>query len=385
MGTHPIFESDFDCLTVFRKRMRHSSALRSAVVRAGNQQVVVGNAATKSYTCGIQTVNLPANGLAAHVSISLPAGARNEGVDNIGAATFTRNCIGASNFRNTAFLQNKMTNFMGASLTTSGTRERTVVNISAGPKAIDELALDVVVPSIMQPVFFKWEMTNAWESAKNQAECPVSQAFHANSFKGGLANSLDFKGGYGSDAVYYPAEREEALEALAKNFHENNYGTDGAIVVGCGVSDELLVNIAAQLQNSTHGNAAGAADGFRAGELRIRSAGVSCAVGGSIKSYSDVQVLSIPAFSAADLEAKLATLSSVNVEAARADAALAQALALGSGDVAAVKAVAECANLVDVSAVSDADVQSVAAAVAGGAKSLLVMGNTGAFPFQSDL
>jgi len=379
--------------------------LRSAVVRAGNQQVVVGNAATKSYTCGIQTVNLPANGLAAHVSISLPAGARNEGVDNIGAATFTRNCIGASNFRNTAFLQNKMTNFMGASLTTSGTRERTVVNISAGPKAIDELALDVVVPSIMQPVFFKWEMTHAWESAKNQAECPVSQAFHANSFKGGLANSLDFKGGYGSDAVYFPAEREEALEALAKNFHENNYGTDGAIVVGCGVSDELLVNIAAQLQNSTHGNAAGAADGFRAGELRIRSAGVSCAVvgadvtgldagaaaivaasvGGSIKSYSDVQVLSIPAFSAADLEAKLATLSSVNVEAARADAALAQALALGSGDVAAVKAVAECANLVDVSAVSDADVQSVAAAVAGGAKSLLVMGNTGAFPFQSDL
>lgn len=84
--------------------------------------------------------------------------------------------------------------------------------------------------------------------------------------------------------------------------------------------------------------------------MRIRSAGVSCAVvgadvtgldagaaaivaasvGGSIKSYSDVQVLSIPAFSAADLEAKLASLSSVNVEAARADAALAQALALGS-------------------------------------------------------
>ena len=41
--------------------------------------------------------------------------------------------------------------------------------------------------------------------------------------------------------------------------------------------------------------------------------------------------------------------------------------------------------MVDVSAASDADVQSVAAAVASGAKSLLVMGNTGAFPFQSDL
>ena len=48
--------------------MRHSSALRSAVVRAGSQQVVVGNAATKSYTSGIQTVNLPSNGLAAQVS-----------------------------------------------------------------------------------------------------------------------------------------------------------------------------------------------------------------------------------------------------------------------------------------------------------------------------
>ena len=54
---------------------------------------------------------------------------------------------------------------------------------------------------------------------------------------------------------------------MAKNFHENNYGTDGAIVVGCGVSDELLANIAEQLQNSAHGNATAAADGFRAGEV----------------------------------------------------------------------------------------------------------------------
>ena len=72
---------------------------------------------------------------------------------------------------------------MGAKLTTSGTRERTVVNVCAGPKAIEEIAMDVVLPSIMQPVFFKWEMTHAWESAKHQGECPVSEAFHANSFK----------------------------------------------------------------------------------------------------------------------------------------------------------------------------------------------------------
>ena len=76
-----------------------------------------------------------------------------------------------------------MTNLLGGKLTTSGTRERTVINVTSGPKAIEELALDVVIPSILQPVFFKWEMTHCWESAKNQPECPVSEAFHANSFK----------------------------------------------------------------------------------------------------------------------------------------------------------------------------------------------------------
>ena len=75
-----------------------------------------------------------------------------------------------------------MTNLLGGKLTTSGTRERTVINVTSGPKAIEELALDVVI-LILQPVFFKWEMTHCWESAKNQPECPVSEAFHANSFK----------------------------------------------------------------------------------------------------------------------------------------------------------------------------------------------------------
>merc|ERR1712106_135428 len=44
----------------------------------------------------------------------------------------------------------------------------------------------------------------------------------------------------------------------------------GAVIVGSGVSDELLEKIAAQLQLNTYGNASNSADGFRAGELRIR-------------------------------------------------------------------------------------------------------------------
>merc|ERR1711935_254771 len=383
MGTHPIFESDFDCLTVLKKaRTRHTS-----IVRGANALV---EASTKTFTSGVSIVNLPAAGVTSHVSISLAAGARNESGANVGAAGFTRNTLGASNFRNTAFLQNKMVNLMGASMSTSGTRERTVLSVCAGPKAIEELALDVMLPSILQPVFFKWEMTQAWESAKNQAECPVSEAFHANSFKGGLANNVAFKGGYGDENPFFYSEREEALEILAKDFHQANYGSAGAVIVGSGVSDELLEKIAAQLQLNTYGNASNSADGFRAGELRIRKQGNSVAVigasvGGQVHNYSDVQALSFAASSAADLEAKLASLGAVDVASARANAALSNALKLGGGDAAAVKAVAEGAAIVDVAGAVDADVQAVAAAIAAGAKSLTVIGDTGAFPLQSDL
>merc|ERR1712123_85020 len=384
MGTHPIFESDFDCLTA---RMRHTS-----IVRGANALV---EASTKTFTSGVSIVNLPAAGVTSHVSISLAAGARNESGANVGAAGFTRNTLGASNFRNTAFLQNKMVNLMGASMSTSGTRERTVLSVCAGPKAIEELALDVMLPSILQPVFFKWEMTQAWESAKNQAECPVSEAFHANSFKGG----------FGDENPFFYSEREEALEILAKDFHQANYGSAGAVIVGSGVSDELLEKIAAQLQLNTYGNASNSADGFRAGELRIRKQGnsvavigadvtgmdaaavavIAASVGGQVHNYSDVQALSFAASSAADLEAKLASLGAVDVASARANAALSNALKLGGGDAAAVKAVAEGAAIVDVAGAVDADVQAVAAAIAAGAKSLTVIGDTGAFPLQSDL
>lgn len=377
--------------------MRHTSIVK------GVNALVEAN--TKTFTSGIKIVNLPAAGISSHVSISLNAGARHENGSNLGAASFTRNCIGASNFRNTAFLQNKMTNFMGAKLTTSGTRERTVINVCAGPKAIEEIAMDVVLPSIMQPVFFKWEMTHAWESAKHQAECPVSEAFHANSFKGGLSHNLAFKGGYGDENPFFYSEREEALEILAKEFHESAYGPADAVVVGCGVSDELLEKIAGQLQLNSHANSATSADGFRAGELRIRKAGssvavvgadvsgmdagavacVAAALGGNVHNYSDVQALSFAAHSAADLESKLASLGGVDCAAARANAALKNALLLNGGDAAAVKAVAEGVSISDVSGVTDADIQAAASAIAAGAKSLTVLGDTGAFPLQSDL
>ena len=57
---------------------------------------------------------------------------------------------------------------------------------------------------------------------------------------------------------------------------------------------------------------------------------VAASVGGRIISYSDVQALCFPAGSAAELEAKLGSLGAVNVANAKADAALAQAVALGS-------------------------------------------------------
>ena len=160
-----------------------------------------------------------------------------------------------------------MVNAMGATLTTSGTRERTLINLVAGPKAIEELAMDVIIPAIQQPVFHKWETNIAWDAAKKQADCPVSEAFHAASFKGGLANQLAFKGGYGDEAIFHYSEREEELANLAKNFHTNNYGIDGATVVGTNVSDEFLASFVTALQTTSFANASGPASGFQPGQV----------------------------------------------------------------------------------------------------------------------
>ena len=75
-----------------------------------------------------------------------------------------------------------MLNLMGGKFETVGTRERTIISISAGRKAIEELALDVLVPSLLEPMFFKYEMYYPWAQAKNAANCPVDEAFHQASF-----------------------------------------------------------------------------------------------------------------------------------------------------------------------------------------------------------
>ena len=57
---------------------------------------------------------------------------------------------------------------------------------------------------------------------------------------------------------------------------------------------------------------------------------VAAALGGSITTYSDVSVLKFWAFSPADLTAKLESLANVDVASASLNAALSQALVLGS-------------------------------------------------------
>ena len=57
---------------------------------------------------------------------------------------------------------------------------------------------------------------------------------------------------------------------------------------------------------------------------------VAAALGGSIVNYSDVSVLKFAAWSPAQLTAKLESLAAVDVASASLNAALAQALVLGS-------------------------------------------------------
>merc|ERR1712157_592052 len=120
--------------------------------------------------------------------------------------------------------------------------------------------------------------------------------------------------------------------------------------------------------------------GFHAGQTRVRRNGASVAVvgadvsnadpaaaavvaaslGGNIVSYSDASVLKFSARSPAELTAKLESLAAVDVASASANAALAQAMVLGSGHA--------------------ADVQALASAIAAAPKSMAVLGDVHAFP-----
>jgi hypothetical protein len=379
--------------------------MKTGIVRKGAAALVPANASRQTYTNGITTINLPSSSGASRISISIPVGSAHEGATNIGAATFTRNCIGISNYRNTGYLQNKMVNLMGASFSTSGTREKTVVTIEGGSAAVEELAMDVLVPSMTQPLFHKWEMTQAWEAALNQPECPYMEAFHATSFAGGLANNIAFKGGYGSDTPSYLSEREEALEALARDWHSSNYGANGMTVIGCGIDESILANVVAALQTSSYGTARSVDSSFNPGSLRVRKAGASVALigadvtgadagvaavvaaslGGRVLSYSSASVLQFSSKSTSELLTKIKSLNTVDFASAQADAALAHAVALNSGDASVVQSIAEGKPSVDVLSASQEAVQELATQISGAPKSLVVMGDIHAFPQQQEI
>jgi len=297
-----------------------------------------------------------------------------------------------------------MVNYMGGKFETMGSRERTVISVTAGPKAIEELAMDVLVPSLLSPMFFKYEMFFPWDQAKRAPKCPVDNAFHEASFSGGLSNKLGFFGGYGSENPRMLEERDEILEDLGRNFHYNHFGTAEATVVGSGVSDEFLEKLVQALDASPYSNQAGPASSFNAGQVRMAKAGaskaicglnasgadagaaaaVAAALGGKLLSYSDAQVIQFSASSATELESKIASLSSVNVEDAIANAQLAQALALGQGTSAAVNAVAT-GQVLDLSGVDGGAVASLASSLQGSQKSLVVVGDVHAFPQSSEI
>merc|ERR1712002_611264 len=395
MGTHPIFESDFDCLT---EMVRATAGLRSV------KALVEAKAVQNVYTNGITAVNMAPASDACQVAISLNAGSANESAANVGAATFTRYCLGLSNHRNTGLLQQRMVGYMGAKFETFGTRERTTISVTAGPKAIEELTLDVLVPSLLSPMFYKYELFFPWDQAKRAANCPVDEAFHQASFSGGLSNKLGFYGGYGSENARMLEERDEILEDLGRNFHYNHYGMDGAIIASSGVSDDFLDKLVTALDASPYANQAGPASAFNAGQVRIAKAGaskaicglnvtgadagaaaaVAAALGGKVLNYSGVQVIQFSAGSAAQLESKIAGLSNVNAEDAIASASLQQALLLGQGTSSAIKAVATGA-VQDLSGVDAGSVASLAASLQNSAKSLVVVGDVHAFPQNSQI
>lgn len=378
--------------------MRVTAAVRSvkALVEAKSAQV---------FENGVTAVALPAQSAACQVAVSLKAGSANETAANYGAATFTRYTLGLSNHRNTSLLQQRMLNFMGGKFETFGTRERTIISITAGPKAIEELAMDVLVPSLLEPMFFKYEMYYPWAQALKAPKCPVDEAFHAASFSGGLSNKLGYYGGHGSESHRMLEERDEILEDVGRDFHFNHYGMEDAIVTGSGISDGLVQKIVNALSASPFGNKPAIASKFHAGQVRIQknggtkavigvdvtgadaatAAAVAAAVGGKVVSYSNVSVIQFVANSAEDLSARLAGLSGFNPEDAIANAQLSQALKRASGSSHSVLDIASGGGVVDLSGVDGGAVQSLAASVQSAPKSMVVVGDIHAFPQNTEI
>jgi len=85
------------------------------------------------------------------------------------------------------------------------------------------------------------------------------------------------------------------------------------------------------------------------------------------------------------LTAKLESLANVDVASASLNAALSQALVLGSGDAAAVKAVAEGVVMADVGGAHADDVQALASSIAAAPKSMAVLGDVHAFPQNTEI
>lgn len=378
--------------------MRVTAAVRSvkALVEAKAPQV---------FENGVVAVNLPAQSAACQIAVSLKAGSANETAATLGAATFTRYTLGLSNHRSTALLQQRMLNFMGGKFETFGTRERTVISITSGKKAIEELALDVLVPSLLEPMFFKYEMYYPWAQAKAAATCPVDEAFHQVSFSGGLSNKLGYYGGHGSESPRMLEERDEILEEVGRDWHYNNYGMEDAIVTGSGVSDGLVQKVVNALAGSPYGNKPALDSKFVAGQVRTAKSGASVAVvgvdvtgadpavaacvaaslGGKVIRYSNAAVIQFSARSAAQLSAKLDGLSGMNPADAIANAALAQAMKRASGSSASVIDMASGIPIIDVSGVDGGAVQSLAASVKSAPKSMVVVGDVHAFPQNTEI
>jgi len=379
--------------------MRVGKAVRSV------KALVEANAAHNVYNNGITAVNLPSSSAACQVAISLKGGSANESALNAGAATFARYCLGLSNYQNTALLQQRMVNYMGGKFETFATRERTTISISAGPKAIEELAMDVLVPSIQSPLFLKYEMYYPWDQAKRAAKCPVDEAFHQATFSGGLSNKIGFYGGHGSESPRMLEERDEILEDLARNFHYNHFGMEDAIITASGVSDGFVDKLVKALSTTTFGNAAGPTSAFHAGQVRIAKAGaskavvgidvtgadasaaaaVAAALGGKVLTYTDVSVIQFTAGSAGELTARLAGLSSINAADAIANATLAQLIKLGHGSTGAIAAVASGVPIIDAGAASTDAVVALAHQLQTAPKSLVVVGDVHAFPQNTQL
>ena len=243
---------------------------KSHDLQKGQPGGVAGLLEQSKLPSGISIVAIENNSPISRVGVMVRAGARFENESNFGATHALRIAAGLSTKTSTTFGITRNTDYLGASLTCSSTREDLFYVVEAKR---DNIGLPVAFLSdtVTRHAFKPWElMDNTYrmkidvKRMKQDPEVRLIELLHKAAFASGLSNSI-----YSPDFMIGEHDHD-----MLHNYVDQHFKTNRMAVVGLGVDLKLLTEV---VQKSFDQNAGTPPEivkpKFVAGNLRKQTAG----------------------------------------------------------------------------------------------------------------